>query len=733
MNQQSPYPPRKHPVFSLIIPAYNEAESIEELLTRVHSVLNPFTSYESIVIDDRSSDDTFERVSRMQRTMPVRVFEKEGMRGKSYAIWEGLQRTDGPIVGFIDADLQYPPEALPRMISLIQSGATVVVANRMTREESGYRLAVSAAFRWIFGYLLHGLSVDVQSGMKVLSRVLVNTLDEPKSPWTFDLHCLLQARNIKGKIASVPIRFSARRHGISKVKMISSSIEIGLDAIRQKIINRKPVIKFSSQDPRGRFSLVYNGRKYHPNSNLPITESALHLFSDRQKMFIIISIGMVLLSAIINVYATIIVFLGLLMVLYLIDMAFSLYIMYRGFTQASEISISDTELQSVNGDTVPSYSILCPLYREWKLLPQFIDAVEKLNYPADKKQVLLLLEENDHKTIAQISRTSLPSYFDVIIVPHSLPKTKPKACNYGMQFATGDYTVIYDAEDIPEPDQLKKVVCAFKKTADSVCCIQAKLNYYNPDHNLLTRLFSAEYSQWFDIILPGLQSLNAPIPLGGTSNHFKTSTLRQLQFWDSFNVTEDCDLGIRLSRHGYQTAIIDSTTMEEANSSLLNWFNQRTRWLKGYIQTYFVHMRNPVAYARRSPWSFLLFQVTVGGKLFTSMINPILWAVFIAYFLYRPIIGSAIEALFPGPVFYAAVTSFVAGNFLYFYSFMMGVVKRRQFHLVKYCLFIPIYWLLISFAGWVASYRFLKNPHYWYKTIHGFHLDPLIYYPRYAF
>src|SRR5258708_6606643 len=194
---------------------------------------------------------------------------------------------------------------------------------------------------------------------------------------------------------------------------------------------------------------------------------------------------------------------------------------------------------------------------------------------------MLLLEEDDKETIQKIKNYDLPSYFEIVIVPHSLPKTKPKACNYGLLHATGEYTVIFDAEDIPDPLQLKKAVIAFEKSGSQVVCIQAKLNFYNPTQSFFTKLFTAEYSLWFDLVLTGLQSIHAPIPFGGTSNHFRTKDLWLLKGWDSFNVTEDCDLGMRLVKQGYRTAVIDSITLEEANPAFNNWFWQRSRWIKG--------------------------------------------------------------------------------------------------------------------------------------------------------
>ena len=319
----------------------------------------------------------------------------------------------------------------------------------------------------------------------------------------------------------------------------------------------------------------------------------------------------------------------------------------------------------------------------------------------------------------------LPNYFQVIIVPHSEPKTKPKACNYGLHHAQGEYAVIYDAEDNPDPNQLKKAFIAFQKTRkNNVVCVQAKLNFYNSHQNILTRFFTMEYSLWFDLILPGLQSIKAPIPLGGTSNHFRTKDLKYLQGWDPFNVTEDCDLGIRIAKLGLHTAIINSTTLEEANSKLGNWFRQRSRWIKGYMQTYLVHMRRPHEFITdfKNP-NILFFQLTVGGKILSLFINPLMWIMTISYFLFKDSLGPIIESFYLTPVFYMAIFSLIIGNFFYIYNYMIGCAKREQWDIIKYAFLVPFYWLAISLAAWKALFQLVTKPHYWEKTVHGFHLE----------
>jgi cellulose synthase/poly-beta-1,6-N-acetylglucosamine synthase-like glycosyltransferase len=289
--------------------------------------------------------------------------------------------------------------------------------------------------------------------------------------------------------------------------------------------------------------------------------------------------------------------------------------------------------------------------------------------------------------------------------------------------ATGDYLVIFDAEDIPDPLQLKKAVLTFADHDADLACVQAKLNYYNTQQNLLTRWFTVEYSQWFDLMLPGMQQTKLPLPLGGTSNHFRTSLLRRLGAWDPFNVTEDCDLGLRLARSGMTTTVLDSTTYEEANSQLKNWTRQRSRWIKGYLQTYLVHMRQPLSYFRRGRLrQFLGLQLLIGGKTLVLFVNPVLWALLTVYILFRPTVAGLYHTLFPTPVLYMGLVSLVFGNFLYTYSHLLGCLKRRQFGLVKWALSMPIYWLMMSRAALLALYQLMFNPHYWEKTTHGLHL-----------
>ncbi len=142
----------------------------------------------------------------------------------------------------------------------------------------------------------------------------------------------------------------------------------------------------------------------------------------------------------------------------------------------------------------------------------------------------------------------------------------------------------------------------------------------------LTGQFAIEYSALFDCILPAFETWNLPIPLGGTSNHFPRAVLEGAGSWDPYNVTEDADLGIRLARLDWRVRTNPSTTWEEAPTEFRSWLHQRTRWIKGWMQTYLVHMRNPPRTWRElGPKSFLGLQLLITAQVLSPLFHP--WAI----------------------------------------------------------------------------------------------------------
>jgi cellulose synthase/poly-beta-1,6-N-acetylglucosamine synthase-like glycosyltransferase len=408
---------------------------------------------------------------------------------------------------------------------------------------------------------------------------------------------------------------------------------------------------------------------------------------------------------------------GLLNVFLFVSFVFRTLLCWMSCSEQVGLTVTDEEVRAISDRDLPLYSILVPMYKEPTVLPILAAALKRMDYPLSKLDIKLVLEEGDEETITAAKELALDSSFEIVRVPPSQPKTKPKACNYALRLCRGQYVTIYDAEDKPEADQLKKAVAAFRKLGQGTACIQARLNYFNAEENWLTRMFTLEYSLWFDMFLPALDRLRVPIPLGGTSNHFDLEKLREVGAWDPFNVTEDADLGLRFAAKGYHVSVVNSVTYEEANSHVGNWIRQRSRWVKGYMQTWLVNMRHPVKLLRRVGWSgFLTFQLFVGGTILSGLLYPFLVVPFLAWLLTRT---AALHVLFPPGVLAVSLANLIVGNSCLIYLSMLAVAKRKHHALLPYALTVPGYWILQSLAAYKAVVQLITKPFYWEKTQHG--------------
>lgn len=270
-----------------------------------------------------------------------------------------------------------------------------------------------------------------------------------------------------------------------------------------------------------------------------------------------------------------------------------------------------------------------------------------------------------------VAALPLEPHFEIITVPAGRPQTKPRALNYALAFARGELLTIYDSEDIPEPGQLIHAASIFARRGHRLACLQAVLTFYNPDENWLTRQFTAEYAALFNVILPWLAAAGLPLPLGGTSNHFRTEALLAVGAWDPYNVTEDADLGYRFTRMGYDTDAFGSKTYEEANTRFWNWLRQRQRWLKGFLHTWLVLMRTPrLLWRQVGTIRFLVIQCMSLGVFATALLYPFLFIH--AFWLFAS--SNMLERL-KEPV-HAAMIAFYACSFLAGYGASMACASR---------------------------------------------------------
>jgi cellulose synthase/poly-beta-1,6-N-acetylglucosamine synthase-like glycosyltransferase len=403
-------------------------------------------------------------------------------------------------------------------------------------------------------------------------------------------------------------------------------------------------------------------------------------------------------------------------ILYFLQMGFNTYLSANANGDGGMLHVEE-EVALLERHTLPKYAVMVPLYKETSVVDDLIKNLAALDYPTDRLQIVLLLEEDDTPMVEYVEACDLPAHFRIMLIPPSQPRTKPKAMNIGLQYLDAEYIAVYDAEDRPDPDQLLKAVAAFRMLPKNVACVQGLLTHHNPKDNMLTRFFASEYASWFRLYLPGLARHGWLFILGGTSNHFKASALREVGAWDPFNVTEDADLGVRLARAGYLIKTINTYTWEEANGHAWSWIKQRSRWIKGYMQTYLTHMRDPIRLLRELGFQrFFVFQMMFGVAALTNLLNPFFWVLTAVYFLTR---STFIEALFPGPILYLGALSMLAGNFLAIYISLTGAFLQREYGSIKWMLFTPVYWLMMSIAAWRALNQLIFNPHYWDKTMHG--------------
>ena len=368
---------------------------------------------------------------------------------------------------------------------------------------------------------------------------------------------------------------------------------------------------------------------------------------------------------------------------------------------------------------LPVYTVIAALYREAESVPGLIRALENLDYPREKLDLVLAVEADDAVTLAAIEKSRPIFPVTVLPVPVAEPRTKPKALDFALPFARGSFTVIYDAEDRPEPGQLRRAFQAFMNNGDELACVQARLCIDNTADSWITRLFTAEYAGQFDVYLDGLTRFGLPLPLGGSSNHFRTDVLRRIGAWDPYNVTEDADLGMRLARQGYRAAMIDSTTYEEAPAHFDPWLRQRTRWLKGWMQTWLVHMRQPRRLLQDlGLGGFVAFQLVVGGNVLAALVHPLflvgLTLMATGHSPFAKLDDAAVAAL---TTLYG--TTALAG---YATSALIGWLGLRRRGLLKTSwalLLTPINWLMLSLAAWRALYQLVITPYRWEKTQHG--------------
>jgi glycosyltransferase XagB len=387
-------------------------------------------------------------------------------------------------------------------------------------------------------------------------------------------------------------------------------------------------------------------------------------------------------------------------------------------TALNNLNKTSIEYDQLNDDQLPIYTIIVPLYRENRIIHQLISGLTSLNYPKAALDIKILVEENDPETLARLRESDLPPYFEIIVAPPGLPQTKPRALNIGLQEATGVYVTVFDAEDIPERDQLRLAASMFASLPTRVGSLQAELRIDNGVDSLSALFLALEYAGLFTVLNPGLVQSKLPFLLGGTSNHFRVDVLRNIGGWDAWNLTEDADIGCRLVANGYSLMVMDSYTQEEAPIAWGAWVRQRVRWMKGFIQTAMTLSQTPRMMCDKiGIKSFIVLLTLSIGTVLSALFFPIaLIGVPIMFWAY----GDAFRVMSPFSVFLGFTLAFyIVGLISMIVPTWIGA-KRAGLHTWRFMsLLMPLYAVAISISAWISLIEIARRPFYWDKTEHG--------------
>jgi cellulose synthase/poly-beta-1,6-N-acetylglucosamine synthase-like glycosyltransferase len=356
---------------------------------------------------------------------------------------------------------------------------------------------------------------------------------------------------------------------------------------------------------------------------------------------------------------------------------------------------------------LPVYTVLIALKDEAAMAPQISRAMAAFDYPADRLDIKLLIEDGDRATAEALRAEAWPEGTELHVLPKGRPQTKPRALNYGLCFARGQFVTVYDAEDRPRKDQLRAAVAAFAAGGAQLACVQAPLVGQAAGGRWISAQWALEYAGQFGQVLPGQARLGLPLMLGGTSNHFRRRALVDAGGWDAWNVTEDADLGLRLARLGYRCGVIAPPTYEAPPPDLKIWTAQRSRWLKGFLQTYGVLMRSPSrAWRELGAAGFASVQLTLGGAILSALVHGP-WALWCLLCFVTPVsLGSFGSAL--------AIVSYCTGAAVAF-----AAPGKKDWNRLGLVLTLPLYWPLQSLAMIRALYGLWRAPHFWAKTPHA--------------
>lgn len=682
----------------IVLPTYNEAENVKEAINRIfnqHKVLKPPYLLSILVVDDNSPDGTGNIVTKLQQIYPnlhLITGKKKGLgaayiRGFKYA----LKNLSPDILFEMDADLSHDPNLIPKFIGKIEDGADFVIGSRYIKGGSipkdwGLMRKLNSKFGNLFATYVAGLEgvKDTTSGYRAIKANILRDIDLDSiqtAGYVFQIKILYLAQKAGAKVAEVPLKFKDREKGSSKLRIVDV-----LEFIETAFFLRWDSFKLILYDVLLIFipivTLIWV-------TNYILFSSYFSSTSQRFISYIIFLISIILT----------------------LQGVFTLIWMLYAWENPQKVK----KHSSPKTFDKPKYSFtaVVPALHEEGVIKSTINAINNIDYPAELKEILVINRIDDVQTIKATKEiiSEIHSNNIKLLIPEYTPKNKPDKLNYALNYATNEVLVIFDAEDEPHKDIYNIVNTIMIEENSDV--VQSGIQLMNYKSSWFSTLNVLEYFFWFKSALHFFTS-NGITPLGGNTVFFKKDFIKSIGGWDINCLTEDADLGIRLTLKGAKIRIVYDerhVTKEETPPTIISFIKQRTRWNQGFMQ---ILMKGDWAKLPTVKQKFL-----TGYILFAPILQALLLlympiAIYLAFTQKVPIIISIISFI---PIFTLFLQ--ILSNTIGLYEFTkLYKLKWGIFDTLKVLLFFFPYQALLMFSSFRALYRTSFNLTGWEKTTH---------------
>jgi|GEM_PF-1164338 len=712
-------PDWKHGLVTVVLQAYREHVSLPHLMNQLmHSIQGAGHEVEFIVIDQGMYVNTLEYLRSLEQQVGVRIVSRKGRRGHVPVSDDILAGSRGASLLLWDADLRVDPSIAPLVLESLEKKDLVNASIARPRGLLGLpgMILRSALSLVLLGVPRNGIRAFRRTAWEALR---LQTVFHKR--WSIDTQLLFHARKLHlatDALEARPLPGSMISRAVHRGQS-RLLLRLEVAAIRWLLVGRA-TLPFLFP-PSGVEYTAAGFNNIHDYLFRVDAESAKsHITRETISLAIVTALSVTGILVGISVGLEIHIgrlIMGFIAALYLGIIVIKLFALQKNVKNPFPRYTAD-DIEKLQPSDLPVITIFVPLYQEVDIIPQIFKRLSDLEYPAEKLDIIFILESTDKETIDAWLAANPPAHFKALLSPDVHPKTKPKALNVAFQKSYGDIIVIFDAEILPNIDQLKRAVLAFKQHPD-VSYLHVRIDHYNADYNWITQMFNGEFSFFYEFYFPGLVRMGVPLPMSGHSTYFRRAVIEKVGAWDPYNVAEDCDIGIRLFRRGFQKSLmLDSVSWEQATSTVGTWLSQRTRWMKGFIQTTTVHLRYPLLLKKElGGWkNFAWFLFLVPGSVFLNILNIAQWILFAAWLLTHT---KLVQGLYAPLTLEMSVFTFFAGNFLFTYFNLIGLFKRQRYRLMRRNLLSPVYWFLIGFASVRALCEFFVKPFSWNKTSHS--------------